>query len=120
MNLFKGYVPTKNKKCLMPFKGKSENELMTYEQVKNYSEYAGVLADEAILIDIDNSEQSELLMNIVKAMQLDCRVYQTTRGKHFLFMNNGIENCGTNQRLAIGLTADIKVGSKNLVCYNFH
>lgn len=113
MNLFKGYVPTKNKKCLMPFKGKSENELMTYEQVKNYSEYAGVLADEAILIDIDNSEQSELLMNIVEAMQLDCRVYQTTRGKHFLFMNNGIENCGTNQRLAIGLTADIKVGSKN-------
>lgn len=35
MNLFKGFVPTKDKKCLMPFKNKSSSELRTYEQVKN-------------------------------------------------------------------------------------
>jgi putative DNA primase/helicase len=93
--LFKGYVPTKNKTCLIPFKNKSSSELKTLEEVQSLSEYAGILADETILIDIDNAEQSELLMNIVEVMQLDCRVYQTTRGRHFLFRNNGVDKCGT-------------------------
>jgi putative DNA primase/helicase len=111
--LFKGYVPTKNKTCLIPFKNKSSSELKTLEEVQSLSEYAGILADETILIDIDNAEQSELLMNIVEVMQLDCRVYQTTRGRHFLFRNNGVDKCGTHLTLACGLTADIKVGHKN-------
>src|SRR5690606_23938465 len=45
--------------------------------------------------------------------QLNCRVYQTSRGKHFLFRNNGIDKNGTKKKLACGLTADIKVGSRN-------
>ena len=45
MNLYKGYVPTKDKKSTMPFKGKTSKDLMTLEQVKDLSEYAGVLND---------------------------------------------------------------------------
>ena len=47
MPLYKGYVPTKNKKCLMPFKNQSSDELLMLEQVKNLPEYAGILSDEA-------------------------------------------------------------------------
>lgn len=110
---FKGYVPTKEKKCLMKFKDVTPSELMNYEQVKSLPEYAGILSEDTILIDIDDFEQSEILMNIVVDLQLACRVYQTTRGKHFLFKNKGVDTCRTKVNLAIGLTADIKVGLKN-------
>lgn len=112
-DLFKGYVPTKNKECLMKFKGKSSSELKTYRQVKNLPEYAGILADNTILIDIDDYEESEKLMQMVEDLQLRCRVYETTRGKHFLFANNDrCEKNKTHARLACGLYADIKLGSR--------
>lgn len=113
MSLFKGYVPTKNKKCLMQFKDVPASELKTYDEVKGLDEYAGILAEDVILVDIDNLEQSEILMNIVEDLQLNCRVYQTTRGRHFLFKNNGVKSCSTHSTLAIGLEADIKLGCKN-------
>lgn len=113
MKLYKGYVPTKNKKSTMTFKGKSSDELMTLDQVKDYPEYAGVLNDETILIDVDDPEQSEILMNIVEDLQLDCKVIQTSRGKHFLFRNKGVDKCHTHCTVAVGLTVDIKVGSTN-------
>lgn len=117
--LFKGYVPTKDKKCLMKFKNVDVSDLQTYEQVSNLPEYAGILAENTILIDVDDYEQSEILMNIVEDLQLRCRVYQTTRGKHFLFnnknFNNGFiqETCKTKTALFCGLNCDIKVGHKN-------
>lgn len=113
MDLYKGYVPTKNKQCTMTFKGKSSDELMTLDQVKDLPEYAGILNDETILIDVDDSDQAETLMNIVEDLQLDCRVLQTSRGKHFLFRNKGVDQCHTHCKTAIGLTVDIKVGTRN-------
>lgn len=117
--LFRGYVPTKDKKCLMPFKNKSPSELRTYEQVKNLPEFAGILGDNTILIDVDDYEQSEILMDIVEDKQLACRVYKTSRGKHFMFWNVNVEGnfiqetCKTGVNLACGIKADIKVGHKN-------
>lgn len=113
MHLFKGYVPTKDKKCLIRFKNKSADELQTYEQIKNLTEYAAILADETILIDIDDFDQSEILFNIVKDLDLHCRVYATSRGKHFLFKNERVETNKIHAKLAIGLEADIKLGTRN-------
>lgn len=110
--LFKGYVPTKNKKCTMAFKGKSSDELLSLREASEYEEYAGILNDNTILIDIDDYKMSEILMKIVEDKQLACRVYQTTRGKHFLFRNEG--KCDRNRThctLACGLQSDIKLGS---------
>lgn len=114
MDFFKGYVPTKDKKCLYKFKGKNSDELQTYEQVKNLPEFAGILADDAILIDIDDKEQSEKMFQIVKDMNLKCRVYKTKRGMHFLFKNDKVETNKIKTKLACGFVdIDIKVGSKN-------
>lgn len=112
--LFKGYVPTKEKRCLLPFKNKTSEELSTFRQVKNLPEYAGILAEDVILVDVDDAEQSEILMDIVEDLQLRCRVYQTTRGKHFLFKNAGVDKAKTKTALACGLVSiDIKVGANN-------
>lgn len=112
-NFFKGYVPTKDKKCLIKFKNKTAADLQTYEQVKNLPEFAGILSDETILIDIDDLEQSEILFNIVKDLKLKCRVYKTSRGKHFLFRNELVDTNKIHTKLAVGLESDIKIGTRN-------
>ena len=108
---FKGFVETKNKKCIEKFKGRTD--FKTFEQVQSLPEYAGILATETILIDIDDSETSEILFKVVKEYALTCRVYKTSRGKHFLFKNSGVPTNKTGCKLAIGLTADIKIGTRN-------
>jgi len=110
MELYKGYIKTKNKRAAEKFKGLET--FKTYDEVKAYDEFAGILAEDTILIDIDNKAQSDDLMNIVQALQLKCRVYETTRGRHFLFKNSNVDKCSTKSTLAIGLLADIKIGSK--------
>ena len=113
MELFRAYVPTKKKKCTIPFKDVPSSKLMGYDEVKDLDEYAGILAEDVILIDIDDKAQSDIMMDIVEDLQLNCRVYKTTRGRHFLFKNDKVDGCSTHSTLAIGLTADIKIGKKN-------
>ncbi|WFD12233.1 phage/plasmid primase, P4 family [Tepidibacter hydrothermalis] len=108
---FKGYVETKNKKCIEKFKGRTD--FKSYEQVQSLSEFAGILDAETILIDVDDFDQSEILFKIVQEKNLKCRVYETTRGKHFLFKNKGVVTNRTHANLAIGITADIKIGKRN-------
>lgn len=111
--LFKGYVPVKDKKCTMPFRNKTAAELLTLDQVEHMREYAGILDDETILIDVDDKEQSDILFKIVETKNLLCRVYETTRGKHFLFKRGDVDRCGTHKKTAIGVEVDIKVGCKS-------
>lgn len=108
---FRGYVRTKNKHCTEKYKDRTN--LPQLADVQHYPEYAGILAANTILVDLDDRDQAEILMNMVEALQLDCRVYQTTRGKHFLFYNTQVQKCSTKSTLACGLTADIKVGFSN-------
>ena len=113
MEWYRGFVRTKDKKCIDKF-GKNAT-LRSYEDVAELDEYAGILAPDAILIDVDDMEQSEKLLNIVEDYELRCRVYQSRSGMHFLFKNSTVDKCYTKVNLACGITADIKSGFKN--CY---
>ena len=108
--LFRGYLPTKEKTPLIKFK-----DAKPLSEVDSLDEYAGLLADNVVLIDVDEYEASERLMNIVEDLQLNCRVYATTRGKHFLFYGGTIDKCGTHLKLAVGIEADIKIGNHNSI-----
>lgn len=112
MELYRGYVKTKNKKCLEKFK--NVDKLKTYDEVKNFNEFAGILSKDIALIDIDNEEEAEILFNIVKELKIKTRVVKTTRGMHFYFKNNDkITTNKTKTKLFVGLEADIKIGSRN-------
>lgn len=112
MSFFKGYVMTKDKKCVEKFKDRSD--FKTFEQVQSLPEYAGILAPNAILIDIDDMEQSELLLNIIDDEGIRCKVLKSRSGMHFLFKNSKITKCYTKTKLACGLSQiDIKSGFKN-------
>lgn len=110
MSLYKGYVETKGKRTVEKLKGRTKWKKL--DEVKDLNGYAGVLADDTILVDIDDHDQSEIMMKIVEDYQLDCRVYQTTRGRHFLFKNHQVSRNRTHIPLAVGLTADIKIGTR--------
>ena len=113
MQLFRGYVPTKDKQCLEKFKGRKR--LNTLEDVQDLDEYAAILGEETILIDVDDGETSDLLFKIVQDLALKCRVYATTRGKHFYFKNpeGYVKKSWTKQTLALGIETDAKVGRNN-------
>ncbi|MCQ2308095.1 MAG: phage/plasmid primase, P4 family [Bacteroidales bacterium] len=113
MRLYKGYTKNDGKKPVDALKG--VKQFRSFDEVQRFDSYGGVLSDNAILIDIDDAEQSEILMQMVEEFQLNCQVIQTSRGRHFTFINSGVTTCGTGKKLACGLTADIKVGGKNTV-----
>ena len=96
---------------MQPFK--ERKNLPTLEEVQDLDEYAGVLGNETILIDVDDAETSELLFRMVQDLELKCRVYATTRGKHFLFKNTYLTKSWTKGTLAVGITTDGKVGANN-------
>lgn len=108
--LYKGYVECKGKASIEKLKNRTKWK--TYDEVKGLNGFGGVLADDTVLIDIDDPDQAETLMKIVEELQLNCKVICTSRGKHFLFKNHSLPKCRTHVPLAVGLTADIKVGSK--------
>ena len=107
--LYKGFVETKGKRPKVKL---DTGEYSTLEQVQNCNSFAGILKEDVIVIDIDDEPNSELLMQIVEDMQLNCYVYQTSRGRHFIFKNYQLNKCQTKTKLAIGLEADIKCGTK--------
>ena len=110
-NFFRGYITTNGKQATEPFKNR--NDFKSYDEIKGEKSFAGILSQTAVLVDIDDAEQSEILLDIVDDLNVKCRVYATTRGKHFLFRNNGVDGCKTHTKIACGLTADFKVGTKN-------
>ena len=113
MGLYKGYTKSRGKVPLDRLQG--VKQFRTLEEAKQFDSYGGVLADDSILIDIDDRDQSEIMLKMVEEYHLNCQVTYTERGRHFTFKNSGVTMCGTGKKLACGLTADIKVGGKNTV-----
>ena len=112
MNLYRGFIPTSNKKATMAFKDKDKSDLLSLEEAQKFSEYAGVISDDTVLIDIDNETESKIMLEVVKSLGLKCKVLGTTRGAHFLFKTDKPMQNRTHCKLAIGITADIKGGGR--------
>ena len=110
---YRGYVRTKDKKCIERF-GKNA-KLHTLEEVSQLEEYAGIIASDSILIDVDDMKQAEKLLDMIDDLGILCRVTESRNGMHFLFKNTVVDKCYTGVNLACGITADIKSGFKN--CY---
>ena len=110
--LYRGFVKTRNKKCIERFKDR--NDLMGLEQAQQLDEYAGILAENIVLVDFDDETHAKIAFDIVKAEQLNCVAVKTSRGVHLYFKcNEHTQNCRTGVSLACGLKADIKLGSRN-------
>lgn len=109
IEIFRGYVRTRDKKPIQKFKG--VEELPTLDEVKNMAEYAGILNDQFTVMDVDDSSEAQRTYRLVCDLNLNCRVTKTTRGMHFIFKKNQYANKGnTHQVNALGFTFDIRTG----------
>lgn len=116
MKHFKGFIITKNKSPIAgeTFKNKSAEQLRSYEEVKNMSDYAGIIEDGYIIVDVDDEKQSNVLLSITKKLKLNTLIYKTTRGMHFYFkVNEHTITNKTNAFTSCGLRVDMKLGSRN-------
>ena len=108
MSLFRGYVEVSDDKRPL---GKFKDGGKPFREVKDCRGYAGVLAQDTVLIDVDDEKWGEVLFEIVKQKDCQCQVRKTDRGYHFYFKNDGsFTKCATGVTLALGIKADIKVG----------
>ena len=112
INPFRGYIKIKEKKPCQKF-GNGE-PLLTLTEADKLSDYAGILNGDFIVKDVDDTAEAEAIYNIVQALNLNCRVYQTTRGLHFMFLNSAYcTKGGTGETDAYGIKYDIRMG-KNM------
>lgn len=118
MDIFKGYVKTNGKGSIEKYKDADPLDLRTIEQCARLVSYAGVLAPETVLIDVDTHEQADCLFKIVQDLKIKCCVRQTDHGKHFYFKNNGskcFKKCWTEVKSVLGITIDVKTGATNTI-----
>lgn len=118
IDIFRGYVATINKKCIQAF-GNGE-PLLSLENAMRRQEFAGVLNGKFTVIDIDDMEAAKAVLTIVTDQDLNCRVYQTTRGYHFVFLNSEwMCQCHNRKINALGITFDSKYGTNAYICVKF-
>ncbi len=63
IDIFRGYVRTKDKKPIQKFKG-IEN-LPTIDEVSKYGEYAGILNNDYTVMDVDDEIEAEKTYKLV-------------------------------------------------------
>ena len=86
----------------------------TWDEVKDFDNVAVVVPKGFVVLDFDTKSDADIMLKIVEALDLKCRVMKTTRGIHCWFKaaeespKNFIKN-----RLAIGIYCDRKSGGRN-------
>lgn len=113
--MFKDYIRTEGKRAIDKFKGDDSN-LISYHTARKYDSYGGVLKPNILFLDIDTKEESEKLLKIIKELNINSNVLETTKGAHFYFERpKELEKNKIDWFSPIGITVTVKVGNKNVV-----
>ncbi|MBV4429384.1 phage/plasmid primase, P4 family [Clostridium tyrobutyricum] len=114
--MFKGYIPTGGKDGKVPQEEyKNRTKFYNLDDVEKLDSYGGVLKDDLIQIDVDDVEESEKLFKIIKDLDIQCNVLKTDRGKHFYFINRGIDRRKQGYYTPLGIKIDVGLGTQNAV-----
>ena len=93
---------------------KDGNGAKSWDEVKDFNDVAVIVPKGYVVLDFDTTSDAEIMLKIVEALDLKCKVLKTTRGIHCWFKSpeedpkNFIKN-----RLAIGIYCDRKAGGRN-------
>lgn len=114
---YDGFVPLKNntdkKEPAVAYTDKANR--IDLQTARGYKSYSGVLSKDAVLIEYDDKQNSDIALNIIQGEKLNCLVSNREGGQgyHSLLFNDGEMITATKIMLACGITVDIKVGSRN-------
>ena len=107
-NLFKGYVPSIDKRPIGSLKNSKDWSQVPIDD----HDYVGILKDNIIQIDFDDEESSKIALKIVNDYKLKCDILKTSRGVHLYFItDNFTDRQSVGLYDAIGLRSDIGLGS---------
>lgn len=85
---------------------------LPWEEVKDFDNIGLIVPKGYLVLDFDTEEDAEIMLKIIEAKNLNCRVIKTTRGIHCYFKKGNIDKCFTKARLAVGIYADCKNGTR--------
>ena len=57
----------------------------TWDEAKDFDNVAVIVPKGYVVLDFDTKSDADIMLNIVKALELKCRVMKTTRGIHCWF-----------------------------------
>lgn len=116
--LYRGYIeiaPDRSgkKKIAKQKYGKDvpDSELLTLEQAKEKGGYAGVLRENVMMVDVDDSTEAEIVFKAVQAYGYHPRVTKTARGMHFTFFTTDPLKNGAEIQSMLGVVCDYKYGA---------
>lgn len=109
--MYKGYLKGNGKHAATSFKDGSK--LLTYNTVRKYDSYVGILDDDYIMVDIDDIDAAEILLDIIEDRDIQCSVLETDNGMHFYFKGYDLTANKIKWYSNIGILADYKLGIKN-------
>ena len=78
------------------------------EEVKEYANIGMLVPEPYIILDFDSKSDAEIMLQIARDENLQCRIMQTTRGYHFWFKSEKPWKNFKKTRLAIGIYADCR------------
>ena len=115
MDFYKGYIETIGKHPKPGEQIKGRTSFPSLQDVKDCPEYAGILAERIVVVDIDDSDQANTAIEIVEALQIPCRAIKTSRGVHIIFTLPDKDRIQLKNwskcSAACGLSVDYKCGS---------
>ena len=85
----------------------------TWKEVRDFDNVGLIVPKPFIVLDFDTKSDAEIMLRIVEALDLKCRVMRTTRGFHFWFRSVDPWKNFKKTRLAIGIYSDCRSHSKN-------
>jgi len=108
-NLYRGFIRcNSDKTAAQPYK--DGEPLLTLEEAQKFESYAGVMNENVVMVDLDDSGHAERLRKAVEFYKIHCRITKTRRGMHFTFFCNDQLMNHNHVETAIGLIADYKYG----------
>lgn len=108
--MYKGYLKGNGKHAAQKFK--DGEKLLTYNGARKHESFVGILEDDFIMVDIDDIEESRLLLKIVKKLNVQCSVLQTDNGHHYYFKGYDLTSNKIKWFTPLGIKADFKLGIK--------
>ncbi len=92
-----------------------DDPLYTVEDITRLTHAGGVLRRDIVMVDVDDPEQAECLISLLRVSGIKCRIMRTTRGVHALFRDDGklFPKNQSGIKTAVGLTIDVKSGARS-------
>lgn len=87
---FNELVNTKERNIYLKTKDKvrCDAETYSYEEAEQLDQIAWWIHDDYVVIDVDIKRHANILYKIVKAKKINCHIFKSIKGAHFVFKEN--------------------------------